>query len=76
MLKSLMVLFIVAFVLATVPMSEAGLDDKSIVLYLSFDEGKGDVAKDGSVHGHDGELIKSPAWVPGKFGTALEFDGT
>ncbi|MCH8293728.1 LamG domain-containing protein [Candidatus Poribacteria bacterium] len=76
MLRSLTVLFIVVFVLATVPMSEAGLDDKSIVLYLSFDEGKGDVAKDGSVHGHDGELIKNPAWVPGKFGTALEFDGT
>ena len=54
----------------------AGLDDKSLVLYLSFDEGKGDNAADGSVHGHDGELIKSPSWVDGQFGKALEFDGT
>lgn len=54
----------------------AGLDDKSLVLYLSFDEGKGGDAADGSVHGHDGELIKDPAWVDGQFGKALEFDGT
>ena len=38
----------------------AGLDDKSLVLYLSFDEGKGGAAADSSVHGHDGELIKGP----------------
>ncbi|MDE0425934.1 MAG: LamG domain-containing protein [Candidatus Poribacteria bacterium] len=54
----------------------AGLDDKSLVLYLSFDEGKGGNAADGSVHGHDGELIEDPAWVDGQFGKALEFDGT
>ena len=54
----------------------AGLDDKSLVLYLSFDEGKGGDAGDGSVHGHDGELIKDPKWVDGQFGKALEFDGT
>jgi hypothetical protein len=53
----------------------AGLDDKSLVLYLSFDEGKGGDAADGSVHGHDGELIKDPTWVDGQFGKALEFDG-
>ena len=54
----------------------AGLDDESLVLYLSFDEGKGDAAADSSVHGHDGELIKGPTWVDGQFGKALEFDGT
>ena len=54
----------------------AGLDDKSLVLYLSFDEGKGGDAADGSVHGHDGELVQNPAWVDGQFGKALEFDGT
>ncbi len=54
----------------------AGLDDKSLVLYLSFDEGKGGEAADGSVHGHDGELIEGPSWVDGQFGKALEFDGT
>ncbi len=55
---------------------QAGLDDESLVLYLSFDEGTGDDAADSSVHGHDGELIKSPTWVDGQFGKALEFDGT
>ena len=59
----------------TIPLY-AGLDDKSLVLYLSFDEGKGGDAADGSVHGHDGELIKDPTWVDGQFGKALEFDGT
>ena len=65
------------FVLFTLTTSlHAGLDDKSLVLYLSFDEGKGGDAADGSVHGHDGELIKDPTWVDGEFGKALEFDGT
>lgn len=57
--------------------SNAGLDDKSLVLYLSFDEGNGKTAKDGSQHGHDGELIAGPSWVEGQYGgKALEFDGT
>jgi hypothetical protein len=57
--------------------SHAALDDKSLVLYLSFDEGKGGTAKDSSQYGHDGELIKNPTWVDGQFGgKALEFDGT
>jgi hypothetical protein len=57
--------------------SDAGLDDKSLVLYLSFDEGQGDTAGDGSTYGHDGELISNPSWVDGQFGgKALEFDGT
>lgn len=57
--------------------SYAGLDDKSLVLYLSFDEGNGDTAEDSSEYGHDGELIANPTWVDGQFGgKALEFDGT
>ena len=54
----------------------AGLDDKSLVLYLSFDEGKGAKVADGSIHGHDGEFVQNPKWVDGQFGKALEFDGT
>ncbi len=57
--------------------SNAGLDDKSLVLYLSFDDVKGNTAKDGSVHGNDGELVANPTVVDGQFGgKALEFDGT
>ena len=69
--------FVTIFVLFTLTTPlYAGLDDKSLVLYLSFDEGKGGAAADSSVHGHDGELIKGPTWVDGQFGKALEFDGT
>ena len=69
--------FVTIFVVLTLTTPlYAGLDDKSLVLYLSFDEGKGGDAGDGSVHGHDGELIKDPKWVNGQFGKALEFDGT
>ena len=70
-------MLVAVFVLFTLTTSlYAALDDKSLVLYLSFDEGKGGDAADGSVHGHDGELIKDPTWVDGQFGKALEFDGT
>lgn len=53
-LVAILTLFIIA------SPSYAGLDDKSLVLYLSFDEGKGATAKDSSAYGHDGELIKNP----------------
>ena len=43
--------------------------------YWSFDEGKGDIAKDDSGNGNDGVLTGGPKWVEGKFGNALEFDG-
>jgi hypothetical protein len=59
-----------------VNLSHAGLDDKSLLIYFSFDEGKGKEAKDGSQYGHDGELIAGPKWVDGKFEKALEFIGT
>lgn len=46
-----------------------------IVALWLFDEGNGDVAKDSSGNGHDGNLTNGPKWVEGKFGKALEFDG-
>ena len=52
----------------------AKVDPKTIVGLWFFDEGKGDVAKDSSGNGNDGEL-SGPEWVQGKFGTALNFDG-
>ena len=41
-----------------------------------FDEGSGDMAADTSEQGNHGELVNSPKWVSGKFGKALEFNGT
>jgi hypothetical protein len=52
----------------------SALLDDNVVLYLPFDEGKGQVAKDLSNFGNDGE-IRNAKWVEGKYGSALEFNG-
>jgi hypothetical protein len=54
----------------------AKIDPKSVVGIWLFDDGKGAVAKDSSGNGNDGKLVKEPKWVDGKFGKALEFNGT
>ena len=41
-----------------------------------FEEGTGLVAADSSGVGNNGSLINGPTWVTGKFGTALQFNGT
>ena len=45
-----------------------------LVGYWSFDEGEGDVAKDGSGYGNDGVIVNA-TWEEGKLGSALGFDG-
>ncbi|MFA6666696.1 MAG: LamG domain-containing protein, partial [Armatimonadota bacterium] len=42
--------------------------------YWSFDEDQGTVAKTSAASGYDGE-IHGAKWVPGKVGSALEFNG-
>ena len=54
-------------------MSEA-VREAELVLYLSFDEGKGDTAKDLSRHENDGTLHKAK-WTKGKYGNAVELSG-
>jgi len=44
-----------------------------LALWL-FDEGQGNVAKDDTGNGNDGEIVKA-IYVPGKYGTALKFEG-
>ena len=46
-----------------------------LVLHLSFDEMKGDVAEDLSEFGNDATFKGKTQLVDGKFGKALEFDG-
>ena len=48
----------------------------SLVAYWSFDEGSGDVLKDGSGMGNDGQIFGKPKWVDSNYGKAMEFDGT
>jgi hypothetical protein len=40
-----------------------------------FDEGSGTIAFDSSGNNNNGTLVNGPAWVDGKFGKALSFDG-
>jgi hypothetical protein len=46
--------------------------DPSLVLYLDFEDGKGDTVKDLSNYGNDGTIQGEPKWVDGKFGKGLE----
>ena len=62
-------------ILGVAGVSHAEIDMATAVGLWLFDEGNGNTAGDASDAGNDGELIKSPAWVKGKFGMALEFNG-
>ena len=75
MKKVLLTIGVMCFSLIAVHMSTAEINLETAVGIWLFDEGKGNAAADLSDAGHDGELIKSPEWVKGKFGTALKFDG-
>ena len=48
--------------------------EKIVAMWL-FDEDHDQIAFDSSGNGHDGEFSKHPIRIPGKFGTALQFDG-
>jgi hypothetical protein len=79
MLRSAMVCFLlIGFLLAPLA-AGAKLRDDTVILYLPFDEGKGEEVKDLSKSGKTGVLGSKgknpPEWVDGKFGKALEFDG-
>ena len=54
--------------------TEAAVDKHTVAVWL-FEEGSGDVAKDASGNGHDGEFAGKPKWVKAKFGGGLEFPG-
>lgn len=51
------------------------IDKNAIVGIWFFDEGGGEVAKDSSGNGHDGELLGDLEWVEGKFNGAISFPG-
>jgi hypothetical protein len=49
--------------------------NRSLVGYWNFSENAGATANDKSTYGNNGTLINGPGWQPGKFGSALHFDG-
>lgn len=56
--------------------SLAEIDPGTLVGAWLFDENAGNTARDSSENGNDGAFLGDPKWVDGKFGSALEFDGT
>jgi len=68
-------LFLAALIILPVHLGYAVIDD-TIVIYLSFDEGTGNDARDQSTYGHHGEIIGNTDWTTdGKFGKAVEIAG-
>jgi hypothetical protein len=63
--------FIVFLALAV----SAKIDPETIVGMWLFDEKSGDIAKDSSGRGNDGQLEGDYKWVDGKFRGGLELDG-
>ena len=64
-------LFLIGFVVQPVLSQVDGL-----VAYWDFNEGSGNIVKDLSGNGHDGEFVGDPQWtVDGYFGGAVVFDG-
>ena len=47
-----------------------------LIGYWSLDEGTGNTVADGSNNGNSGTVNGNPQWVSGKFGNALQFDGS
>ncbi|UCC98455.1 MAG: discoidin domain-containing protein, partial [Phycisphaerales bacterium] len=76
MCKKLTFLTSFVFVLGLVLTNGANADDTSLVGYWKLDDGVGTSVADSSGRGHTGHFAEgSPAWVEGKFGKALQFNG-
>ncbi len=76
--KSLLVLLVAALTLLSVGAAYGRFDpakDPALLGWWAFDDGSGTIAADGSGNGNNGTLNGDPLWVPGMYGTALQFDG-
>jgi hypothetical protein len=73
-MRNLVISGIVVLALLAMPFAVFAAFTDGLVLYLTLDEGSGDVAGDSSGNGHDG-VIDGPDWVDGKYGKALKFAG-
>lgn len=52
---------------------QAFVADESLILYLPFDEGKGNTVGDASKSKNNGQIIGNTKWAEGKRGNCLEF---
>ncbi|MCH8120622.1 MAG: LamG domain-containing protein, partial [Planctomycetes bacterium] len=71
-------IYLVSFVLVLgLATTSAGQDiAEGLVGYWPLDEGGGTTTADASGNGNDGTFVDAPVWVSGKFGSALDFDGS
>lgn len=67
---------LILFNLVIIYFSAAEIDFEDCVVMLYFNEGAGDVAKDVSGKDNNGKIHGGAKWVNGKFGKALELDGS
>lgn len=58
--------------LCVLPYFAMALDMTGLVLYMNFDEGQGNTARDSSGSGNDGTLMGNATWVNGYYGGGLE----
>ncbi|MCP4607472.1 MAG: hypothetical protein GY845_01975, partial [Planctomycetes bacterium] len=49
--------------------------NRSLVGYWNLDDNSGSTASDNSTYSNTANLLNDPQWTPGKFGSALYFDG-
>lgn len=79
-LKNPKPIFFVVFALFAIFMlskqSYARVDPKSVVGLWLIDESEDNIIPDLSGNGNDGAIKGSPKWIEGKFGDALQFNGT
>ncbi len=76
MSKKLIYLNSFVLVLGLVLTGMAKAADPDLVGSWRFDEGSGTTAFDSSGNGNDGTVVGDALWVAGKFGGALEFNGS
>ena len=73
MKRELILICLILIGLSTSALSKP-IINKAVGIWL-FDEGEGQDVRDGTAHENHGKLKTEAAWVGGKFGTALDFDG-
>jgi len=75
-MKALLLSLIIMVLFLAFPITGKAVDD-SLVLFFSFEEGKGDTTQDKSGHDNTGKLEESPKWGKGKYGGGILFgDGS
>jgi len=76
MCRKLLCLAVLVLLLGLITAPAAADIGEGLIGYWPLDEGGGANTADASGNGSDGTLNGGPGWVAGKFGNALEFDGS